>query len=294
MQHSIFYEFCRNSGFKVFTSESSDWYMIQPGMLMSIPYHHLINPSQEELDQLLKESGAWALRFPTSIENFGFLSKLEICDHFGYDINFLKHGPRNRVKGGFENCEIRQVSIDALKSDGFKLNLRTLKRQNRNDPKGNQKYWMRICDGLSQTNGAKIFGAYYKDHLAAYIVILELPTIAEMVIQNSDTEFLIYNPNNLLTYHVAWHYLTERANPVPICYGLGSLEDTPSLDHYKTGMGFEMRPIKQRLYFRKGLRFFLRPSLLHLLEFINRYITRKKNYKIDKSCALLKRYLEQE
>lgn len=294
MEHSGFYEFYRNAEFKVYTSDSGEWCELQHGMLISIPYHHLINPTQEELDQLLKISGAWGLRFPTKIDNYGFMSKLEVCENFSYDLKSLQHKFRNRVVKGEQYCEVRPVSIQELKNEGYRLNLRTLERQKRNDPKSNVEYWNRICDGLAKTNGTNILGAYYQDRLAAYVVILETTSMVEMIIQNSDSELLKYCPNNLLTYYVTWYYLTKRSNPVPICYGLGSLEDTPNLDRYKKGMGYEMQPIKQRLYFRRGVRLLLRPSFLIMGNLLNKHIVKGRSYKLDKSCAILKRYFEQQ
>ncbi|MDF2948219.1 MAG: hypothetical protein K0R07_229 [Sedimentibacter sp.] len=294
IEHSVFYEFYKNAGFKVYTSQSGEWCEIQHGMLMSIPYHRLISPSAGELDQLLKISGAWGVRFPIEMSNYGFLSKLEVCDHFGYDQNFLQHKFRNRVAKGEQNCEIKTVSIQELKNEGYSLNLRTLERQKRNDPKANEEYWHKICDGLAKTSGINIFGAYFQGRLAAYVVVLETPSMAEMIIQNSDTELLSYCPNNLLTYYVTWYYLTKRSNPIPVCYGLGSLEETPGLDRYKKGMGYVMQPIKQRLHFRKEIRLFLRPWLLFLGNLINKHVVKGKSYTLDKCCAMLKRYLEQQ
>lgn len=294
MEHSVFYDFYNNAGFKVYTSQSGEWCEFQRGMLISIPYHRLINPSEKELDYLLKISGAFGLRYPTSVDNYGFLSKLEICDHLGYELQFLQHKFRNRVAKGQKYCEIRNVSIQELKNEGFSLNLRTLERQQRNDPKANKEYWNKICDGLAKTSGVNIFGAYFQERLAAYVVTLETPTMTEMIIQNSDTELLNYCPNNLLTYYVTWYNLTKRGNPVPVCYGLGSLEETTSLDRYKIGMGYVMHPIKQRLYFRKGIRLFLRPSLLFLGNLINNHIIKGRSYTLSKCCAMIKRYLKQQ
>lgn len=293
-EHSVFYEFYKNAGFKVYATSSGEWCELQPRMLISIPYHCLIEPKQEELENLLQTSGAWGLRFPTGVDNFGFFSKLEICDHFGYDLQFLNKKFRNRVNKGLKNCVVKPVNMEELRDRGYKLNLLTLERQKRNDPRANLNYWKRICDGLEKCDGVNILGAYFQDRLAAYVVILETPSMAEMIIQNSDSSLLSYCPNNLLTFHVTRHYLTERKNPVPICYGLGSLEDTPELDRYKTGMGYEMKPIKQRLFFRTELRFFLRPSLLYPGELINKHIIKGRSYKLDKGWAMLRRYLEQQ
>ncbi len=201
---------------------------------------------------------------------------------------------RNLVVKGMKNCEIRPVGIEELRNQGYKLNLLTLKRQKRNDPRRSPEYWDRIYDGLEKCTGVNIFGSYFQDRLAAYVVVLETPSMTEMIIQNSDSSLLSHCPNNLLTFHVTQHYLTERKTPVPICYGLGSLEDTPELNRYKMGMGYLMQPIKQQLFFRKGIRKFLNPSLLYLGELINAHIIKGRSYKLNKCCAMLKRYLEQQ
>lgn len=294
MEHSNYYNYYSASGFKVFTSASSEWCEIQPGMLISIPYHQLIAPSEEELDHLLKMSGAFGVRFPTNVNQYGFMSKIEICDHYGYDLQYLEHKARNRIQKGMNSCVIRSVSIEELKNDGFRLGLKTMERQKRTDPRADVEYWNKLCDGLEKTDGVKILGAYYQDKLAAYVIILETPTMADMIIQNSDSSLLKYCPNNYLTYYVTWHYLTERSKPLPVFYGLGSVEDTPELDRYKINMGYQLQPIKQRLYFRKDVRRLLRPSLLKMGELINRKFVKGRSYKLDKGCAMLKRYLEQQ
>ncbi len=293
MEHSIFYTFYQNAGFKVYTSRSSEWCEIQHGMLISIPYHRLIDPDKDELDGLLKESGAWGLRFPTNLENFGFASNLQVCRQVGYDYQFLNSNVRRKVRKGEKCCEVRPVGLQELKTDGYRLCLLTLQRQKRDDPKADVEYWNRICDGLFKTDGVNILGVYCEDRLAAFAIILETETMAELIIQNSDSELLHCYPNNLLSYYFTWHYLTENKNPLPVCYGLGSLEETPRLDHFKTEMGYVLEPIKQRLYFRKELRFFLRPSFYYIANFVNKNLVKGRSYKFDKICAIFKRYLEQ-
>lgn len=294
MEHSVFYHFYKNAGFNVYTSHSSEWCEIQRGMLISIPYHHLIVPSLEELDDLLKRSGAWGLRFPTGMDYYGFLSKLEICQQFGYSLQSLKPKIRNQVRKGEKYCEIRPVSMNELKNEGLDLNLQTIRRQGRNDPKADRTYWHRICEALGHTNGVNVIGSYFQGRLAAYMVVLETCSMAEIIMHNSETALLQYCPNNLLTYYATRLYLTERKNPLPVCYGLGSLEDNPALDHYKMGMGYIMQPIKQQLYFRKKVRFFLRPSILSIGKMLNHSILGGKSYTWDKCYAMLQRHFQQQ
>ena len=96
----------------------------------------------------------------------------------------------------------------------------------------------------------------------------------------------------MLTFQATRRYLTERENALPICYGLGSLEETPSLDRYKTGMGYELEPIKQRIYIRKDLRWLINSYTLSILNIIAK-LGFTKNYKLTKSIGIIKRYLSQ-
>jgi hypothetical protein len=289
MPSDIFTKYFSTVGVKVFTSDSSDWCEIQRGMLLSIPFHKLVEPSEKELDDLLLKSGAFGLRYPTKSTNYGFDSYLTMCHDFEYGMDSLTSKARNQVRKGLKYFEVRDVNHDDLLEQGLTLNRKTFDRQHRSDPKANMDYWSKICKACYEVEGVSVTGAFLGDRLAAYMIILETGQVAEIIIQNSDTELLKMCPNNVLTYQVTQKYLGNR---IPVCYGLGSLEQTDTLNHFKSSMGYREQGIKQRIYFNAKLQFFARPLVLNSLLFLQKTMLRR-NYFIRKTTGLLKCYIHQ-
>ncbi|MDR3591530.1 MAG: hypothetical protein P4N41_17890 [Negativicutes bacterium] len=291
MDTKIWSDFFRAIGHKVFSSQSSDWYEVQKGMLFSIPYHHLIDPSKDELDDLLERSGAIALRYPTHTTGFGFDSTLAMCDARGYSLDTLNRKVRNRVKKGAANFDVRQFDITELKMEALALNKITCARQNRNDPKTNINYWTRLCESVKSA-GVIAVGAFAQERLGAYALVIETPPTVEIILQCSDTELLDLCPNNILTYEITRKYLEDPASQMVVSYGLGSLEETDSLDHFKIGMGYRLDAIKQCIYFRKKIGWIVNTPLLSFIESITK-IGLHRNYYLRKGSCIIRRYLSQ-
>ena len=292
MKDAVFADFFRNAGFRVVTAPSADWVEMQKGFLISVPYHRLINPSDEELDALIDSTGVIGLRYPTALDNYGFDSNLQFCRTIGYSLENLKRQARQQVKKGAMNFTVREIAPELLLSDGLPLVRNTCARQHRHDPKEEFAYWHNLCRAAKNTPGTITLGVFGEKGLAAFLIILETATAIEFIVQCSDEELLPQGPNNLLTFQATRRYLAESENTLPICYGLGSLEETPSLDRYKTGMGYELEPIKQRIYIRKNLRWLINTYSLGVLNIIYK-LGFTKNYKLTKSIGIMKRYLSQ-
>lgn len=292
MTHDVFADFFKNAGFRVVASPSSNWVEMQKGFLISVPYHRLINPCNEELDTLIETTGVIGLRYPTALENYGFNSNLQFCRTIGYSLEHLKRQARQQVKKGAMNFTVREIAPEMLMCDGLALVRNTCARQHRHDPKEEVEYWQKLCQAAKNTTGAVTLGVFGEKGLAAFLIILETATAIEFIVQCSDEELLSQGPNNLLTFQATRRYLAERENSLPICYGLGSLEETPSLDRYKIGMGYELEPIKQRIYIRKNLRWLINPYTLGVLNILAS-LGFAKNYKLTKSIGIVKRYLAQ-
>lgn len=292
MKDTIFTEFFRKAGFRVLSSSSSDWVEMQKGFLLSIPYHQLINPSDEELDDLLERSGAFGARFPTSVDNYGFDSNLQFCRTVGYSLEHLKRQAKQQVKKGEANFTIQELSPEILQSDELELLKKTCARQHRHDPKENTEYWSKLCMAAKTTPGAHVLGAMGAKGLASFLFILETSAVVEFIIQCSDSDMLALGPNNLLTFYATKRYLADSNPPLPVCYGLGSLEETPSLDRYKVGMGFTLEPIKQRIYMRRNVCWLLNRHTVSILEMISK-LGLTKNYYLSKSIGMINRYLSQ-
>lgn len=292
MKDTVFNDFYKSIGHKTYSSASSDWIEIQRGMLLSVPFHRIITPSESELEKLFADSKVLGVRFPTVPNGYGFNSSLTMCRKADYGMSSLTSKARNQVRKGQNNFEIRDVSYPELLTDGLGLNKKTFARQKRDDPKSDEKVWEKICGACFSVAGVKVYGAYYEKRLAAYMIVLETATAAEIIIQNSDSDLLSLCPNNVLAYTVTSKYLSANGTVLPVCYGLGSLEVTESLDHFKAIMGYDFEPIKQRLVFNRKIRPFLKPVTLHMLSLLKSKVF-KKNYFIRKCHGLLSCYLGQ-
>lgn len=287
-----FTEFYRRIGYNIYTSDSCDWCELQTGMLLAMPFHALIHPSQRELDGLLKRSRTLGLRYPTDSVSYGFISTRPMCRTIGYDLGTLSAKARNQVRKGQANFEIAAVPHDILHREGLSLNRQTLVRQGRQDPKADPTLWDRICRACSDSEGVEVWGAFRDRQLAAYLIVVECPDAVEIVIQNSDSEQLKLCPNNALTFHVTQYYLNRSQRPLPVSYGLGSLEATASLDHFKSNMGYTLEPIKQHLYFRPCARWLLGPGTEALLRLLARTVL-PQNYAVRKSLGIVTCYRSQ-
>lgn len=283
-------EFFERLGHKIIRSESAWWYDVQPKVLLSFPYHRLIEPSCEESCSLLKKHNLRAIRYPTTLGGFGFISTLAVNTNPNYDLSCQHQKARNQTRRGMENCAVEEIDFDYLVENGLPLNQDTAQRQRRQSQYANPDYWRKYCMAAAATSGVSAWGAFVEGQLAAFLVAIEVEDWVEWVVNHSAPALLKKYPNNALAFQAAQHFFLKRGRR-GICYGLGSLEPTPALDHFKQRMGWTLQPIKQRLFFSKktDLAFSLvREPCLKVLSRIF-----PKNYTVRKATAMIRLYRQQ-
>lgn len=283
-------EFFERLGHKIIQTQSAWWYDVQPRVLLSLPYYKLVEPAEEEIAKLMHEYKLRALRFPTVLKNFGFVSNLALNTKTDYDLSDQHQKARNQTRRGLENCKVEQIDFDFLMDKGLELNEETAKRQGRESQYANPDYWRKYCQAAKETAGMSCWAASVEDKLASFLVAIEVDDWVEWVVHQSLTPLLKKYPNNALVYTAAQYFFKERHRK-GICYGLGSLEQTPHLDHFKERMGWKLEPIKQRLVFSKNIRIALslaREPLLKILEKIF-----PENYTARKTIAMTRLYRQQ-
>ncbi len=283
-------EFFERLGHKIIKSESSLWYDVQPKVLLSLPYYKLIEPSYEECCGLLNKHKLRAIRYPTTLNSFGFISTLAVNTNPNYDLSCQHQKARNQTRRGMENCVVEEIDFDYLAENGLPLNQDTAERQGRESQYADPDYWRKYCTAAAATSGISAWGAFVEGQLAAFLVAIEVDDWVEWVVNHSSPALLKKYPNNALAFKAAQYFFQKRGCR-GICYGLGSLEPTPDLDHFKQRMGWTLQPIKQRLIFSKkmGLAFSLaREPCLKLLSRIS-----PKNYTVRKATAMIRLYRQQ-
>ena len=284
-------DFFERLGHKVIRTQSSWWYDVQSGVFLTIPYYKEITPSEEEIGNLMKSEKLRALRYPTTLDSLGFLSNITVNTNSNYDISSLHQKARNQTRRGLENCKVEQLDFDWLIDNGLPLNISTAKRQGRESHYSNPIYWAKYCQAAKATEGVSAWGAFIEDQLAAFLISVTTENNwQEWVVNHSLTQLRNKYSNNALSFTVAQQFLkNEKSNG--ICYGLGSLEETGQLDHFKSRMGWTVRPIKQRLIFSKKLKLVFSLAQEPSLKLLNMVFP--KNYTVCKLTNMIRFYRQQ-
>jgi len=283
-------QFFARLGHRIIQTPSALWYDVQPRVLLSLPYFRQINPTEDELNQLMRQHKIRALRFPTSLESFGFASTLAINTNPNYDLNCQHQKARNQTRRGLENCRVEPIDFDYLIKKGLPLNQDTARRQGRESQYAHPDYWRKFCCAAQATPGVSAWGAFIKGELAVFLVAIEVDDWVEWVVNHSDTAFRKQYPNNALVFHVARYFFQEKKCK-GICYGLGSLEATSELDHFKQRMGWELKPIKQRLLLSQNLQWTFAWAREPCLKILNKIFP--QSYTVRKTSALIRLYRQQ-
>jgi hypothetical protein len=283
-------EFFERLGHKIIRTQNAWWYDVQPKVLLSLPYYKLVEPAEEEIAKLMHEHKLRALRFPTALKNFGFVSNLALNTKTDYDLANQHQKARNQTRRGLENCKVEQIDFDFLMNEGLGLNQETAKRQDRESQYADPDYWRKYCQAAKETAGMSSWAAFVEGKLASFLVAIEVDDWVEWVVHQSLTPLLKKYPNNALVYTAAQYFFKERGRK-GICYGLGSLEQTPHLDHFKVRMGWTLQPIKQRLVFSKNIRIALSLAREPFLKVLEKLFP--KNYTARKAIAMTRLYRQQ-
>jgi hypothetical protein len=283
-------EFYERIGYKITHAKNAWWYEVQPKVLHYFPNHRLIELHEEEIQALMHEYHLRGLRFPTSLNSFGFVSNIAINTNLNYDFDCLHQKARNQTRRGLENCHIKEIDFDYLREKGLSLNQDTAQRQGFRNRYADPTYWRRYCQAAKATPGVNAWGAFVGDQLAAFLISIEVFGWAEWVVNHSAAAYRNKYPNNALAFQTAQHYF-QKKECKGICYGLGSLEQTSDLDHFKERMGWTLKPIKQRIVFSKGLQCMFLLAREPILRYFDKMFP--KSYKVRKILAMIRHYREQ-
>jgi hypothetical protein len=250
----------------------------------------LVQPTDQEIQELMEKYKLRAIRYPTILTNFGFQSTLAVNTNHDYDLTYQHQKARNQTRRGLENCKVEEIDFDYLAKNGLVLNQETANRQERESQYADLDYWNKYCRAAKDTAGVSAWGSFVEGRLAAFLIAIEADNWVEWVVNHSSTKLLKKYPNNALTFLVAQHFLKEK-KCVGICYGLGSLEVTPYLDRFKERMGWTLKPIKQRLIFSKKFELAFSFAQEPSLKLLN--MAFPKNYTVRKLTNMIRLYRQQ-
>ena len=285
-----FYEFLGRLGHKILSAGGATWYDVQPRVLLAVPHFRTVSLSEETIGWLLAEHRLRALRFPTDPAQFGFESTLTINCNRDYGLKALHRKARNQTLRALERCTIERTEFAFLAREGLRLNRDTATRQHVGNQFVDESYWTRYCYAASQCQGLASWCAFLEGRLAAFLIAVEIDGWVEWIVNHALSETRQAYPNNALAYVAGQHYLQDPGC-AGICYGLGSLEPTPDLDHFKTRMGWNLVPIRQRLALSGSYHLASQITPMWGLRLLGR-LTRR-TYRARKAVAIFTRYKAQ-
>jgi hypothetical protein len=238
---SIIARFLELRGRRIVKACGAIWYEVRGRFLMSLPYQEMLNPDPGELLRMIRDTGAFGVRFP-SLNWTGLESGLYVLRRRKYDIGTLHVKHRPRVRHGLQHFEVRPAQKAELLDQGRALNLTTMGRQGRYDSEfGEQRKWARFVEAAFACPGVSFPAVFAGSRLAAYMVTCREQKWLHILHQMSRQEDLPNFPNHLLTYAITAQAAAD-ASLDAVCYGFMPLFAADGLHEYKLRFGYEVIP----------------------------------------------------
>jgi hypothetical protein len=282
-------EWMRRQGHHVLRTAGSYWYEVGLHVYQAFPYHWLITPTEEELDEFLKKERAIALRYSTpQTASIGQISYHVVFTDKTYDLSILPRKVRYRVRKGLGYAKIEPISFPRLAKEGWALRIETLVRQGRSGAES-QQWWERLCLSAEGLPGFEAWGALHEGQLVASLIAFTMDGCTSIFYQQSLTDQLKYGVNNALTYAFTTEVLS-RPGISQIFYGLHSLDAPPSVDDYKFRMRYKAMPVRQRVVFNPWLKPFINRVSYAVIKQLRNF--RPGNATLAKAEGMFRFYLE--
>jgi hypothetical protein len=250
MTPDIYSEWLRRQGQDVIRTASSYWHSEAFRVYQAFPYHWLIQPPEEELRQLISQHGALALRYSAPLDNGQQTDSYHaVYTGADYDFEVLSTWARKNVRRGLRSCTVGPISFERYVDEGWALRVDTLGRQQRH-MKESRDDWRAKYLAAADLDGFEVWAAQVGDKLAATLVVFQMDGWGYMLYQQCHRDYLREHVNNALSFVVTQN-LIRRPNIRGVFYGMRSLDAPASVDEFKFRMGYEGKPVRQRVAFHR-------------------------------------------
>jgi hypothetical protein len=253
MKSDYFAEWLYRQGHRVAQTESSFWVEASPHIFQAFPYHWIISPSQEELDNLLHDHSAIGLRYSTARDQpAGAASYHVVFNGQQYPISFLRKKTRPGLRRVMERASVEPISFTRLGSEGWRLRAETLQRQSRKAAES-EEWWHNLCHSTDGLPGFEAWATILDGRLAATLIAFTYENCCNVLYQQSLTEYLPLRVNKSL-YFVFTNEILKRPGNLWIFSGLHSLDAPHGVEEFKFQMRYTAKPVRQRVVFHPWLR----------------------------------------
>lgn len=289
MNPSIFSEWLERQGYTTIQTKSSRWVEVVPGIFQAFPYHHVIEPEEAEIAQMLRQYSVLGLRYSTPFHApVGIPSYHVVLDGPTFQMEQVPKKARYDVRKGLSVVQVEPIPLERLAGEGWSLREDTLKRQKRPGAE-KRSWWEKMCLSAEGLPGFEAWGALLDTQMVASMLTFVCDDCISILYQQSLSSYLRCGVNNALTFSVASEAL-ERPGVKWVFYGLHSLDAPASVDHFKFRMGFTARPTRQRVTFHPLARPFFNRASYALLSRVAR--SWPGNSVLAKADGMVRFYIE--
>jgi hypothetical protein len=259
MNAENFAEWMRRQGHRVYQTKSSYWYEASPHVLQAFPYHWLITPDEKEIHGLMTHHGVVALRYSTPLDCPKGMLSYHVILRPPYELGMLKSQTRNGIKRGLEHFQIEQIPFERLATEGWALQYDTLVRQDRLRSM-QQEEWECLCRSAKGLPGFEAWAATSGGELAGAVIICRIDDVFYVPFAMSRSSCLRDHVNNALFYSLSCQLL-NRDGIKNIFFTVQSLDAPANVDEFKSRMGLEFKPVRQRVDFHPLASPFANPAV---------------------------------
>ncbi len=265
MTPEIFAEWLRRQGHRVVRTRSSYWFDSGPRVFQAFPYHWIIEPTEDELHEFLRQENAIGLRYSTPMgAAVGACSYHMVREGGAYDLKDVDSSIRAKVRKGLETCVVGPVPMERYAREGWTIERDTQERQGRRSRHG-RHHWDLMVEAAEELEGFEAWGAEVDGRLAATLMFTRVDDCVDLLYQQSLREFLPLRVNNALLFAVTKD-LVARPGIRLIHNGLHSLDAPASVDQFKQRLGYSARPVRQRVVFHPRIAPLIGPVAAGFLE----------------------------
>jgi hypothetical protein len=274
---SVLARFMEFRGRRIVKACGAVWYAAPGRFLMSLPYQAMLDPQPGELLELIRETRAAGVRFP-STQWSGLESGLYVLHRRPYDLESVHPKHRPRVRRGLESFHVRPATKAQLIAEGRALNLSTMARQGRYDPEfGEKRQWEILVEAAFACSEISFPAAFAGSHLAAYMITCREHRWLHILHQMSRQEDLANFPNHVLTYTVTQQAVADESLDA-ICYGYMPLFEADGLHEYKLRFGYEVIPHNSAFQLHPALEPILNNTVTRTAMHLSRVLFPKNQY----------------
>lgn len=248
MDAEIFAEWLRIQGYRVLRTPSSYWYEASARVYQAFPYHWLIEPTEQELRDLLVKHNAVALRYSAPVSSSrGKVSYHVVCQDPAYDLPTLSRQTRQNVNKGLKYACVEPIPMARLATEGWKLRLDTLERQGRVGSE-TEEWWRTMCESAEDLPGFEAWGALHDGELVASFLAFVCDDFFTLPHEQSASAHLPQRINNAIFFAIT-QMAMHRPGISEVFFCLQSLDAPESVDQFKFRMGNTPKPVRQRVVF---------------------------------------------